>query len=574
VSKRWNEGTLIGLRLGSCTLERPLGAGGAGAVYLARQERPRRQVAVKVLHPRLAADPHAWSVFLARFRREADATAGLDHANIVPLYEFGELDDLAYLVMPYLADGSLADLLAEVGALPLDRTVAYLAQTAAALDYAHAHGIIHRDVKPSNLLLHPDGRLLLADFGIAYSLGVAGRTLTGRTAARLDASLLDDAALTHAGMLLGTPQYMAPEQIRGGAVSAATDVYALGILAYTMLAGEPPFGGSTVEVLQQQLTQPATSLAALRPDIPPQVDDAITWALAKRPTDRPATAGAFAQALEEVTPGRVPSMQVGRGSSATGTLPLPQAPDRYPRRAITPRAVGRDLAGSGSHGGVGTFPARFTGPLADDAPTLYSAGMASASQGATSSDPPMWPLAPARQGGHSEPRSGAGGGWRLLALAMVAVIVLGLALLGPGLLVNVAAWQSLIADGQTSGPVIPLAAATATATAAPSPTPVANWLAVEPASVNLACAPGTKSLRVVLQNLGPEDISWTADVPLLGGVSLTPSSGKVPAGGTFVLTISNTSVFIAHSGTIIISASNWQAGQPATLSYTTRPCRK
>ncbi|MEO7000763.1 MAG: serine/threonine-protein kinase, partial [Ktedonobacterales bacterium] len=165
--------TLIGARLGSCTLERALGAGGMGAVYLARQERPRRQVAVKVLRRQLSADAQNWPVFLARFRREADATAALDHANIIPIYEFGEEDDIAYLVMPYLADGSLADLLARNGQLPIQRVVSYVEQTAAALDYAHEHGIVHRDVKPSNLLLHPDGRLLLSDFGIARPLDSA-----------------------------------------------------------------------------------------------------------------------------------------------------------------------------------------------------------------------------------------------------------------------------------------------------------------------------------------------------------------------------------------------------------------
>src|SRR5512146_1409479 len=122
----WNANALIGARLGSSTLERPLGIGGMGAVYLARQERPRRYVAVKVLRPGIAADENAWRIFLARFRREADAAAALDHANIVPIYEFGEQGTMAYIVMPYLADGSLANFLLPDGRLSVDDVTAYL----------------------------------------------------------------------------------------------------------------------------------------------------------------------------------------------------------------------------------------------------------------------------------------------------------------------------------------------------------------------------------------------------------------------------------------------------------------
>ncbi len=187
------------------------------AIYVAQQERPRRLVAVKVLRPHLLADARQWPLFLARFRREADATAALDHANIVPIYEFGEQDDLAYLVMPYLPDGSLAALLAREGPLPIPQALAYVDQIASALDYAHQHGIVHRDVKPSNMLLHPDGRLLLADFGIARPLDQ--RDLPG--VAMADST--DDSGLTVGGVALGTPDYMAPEQILGETVSALAD---------------------------------------------------------------------------------------------------------------------------------------------------------------------------------------------------------------------------------------------------------------------------------------------------------------------------------------------------------------
>src|SRR6266581_4463437 len=162
-----NRGDLTGQTLGSCTLEKRIGQGGMGTVYLARQTRPARNVAVKVLLPNLAMNSQVYQEFLARFRREADVIAKLEHVNIMPIYEYGEQDGLAFLVMPYLPGGSLRDVLARRGALTLQEVVTYIDQAASALDYAHAQGVIHRDLKPANFLLHADGRLVLADFGIA-----------------------------------------------------------------------------------------------------------------------------------------------------------------------------------------------------------------------------------------------------------------------------------------------------------------------------------------------------------------------------------------------------------------------
>src|SRR5690349_17883296 len=162
---------LNGKTLGTCTLQRLIGQGGMGAVYLAQQSRPRRTVAVKVLLPELFTNPSGYSEFLARFRREADAIATLDHINIMPIYEYGEQDRMAFLVMPYVTGGTLRDVVAKRGKLPLSEATTIIEQVAAALDYAHQHGIIHRDLKPGNILFHADGRLLLTDFGIAKVLG-------------------------------------------------------------------------------------------------------------------------------------------------------------------------------------------------------------------------------------------------------------------------------------------------------------------------------------------------------------------------------------------------------------------
>ena len=249
----WDSSTLVGMRLGSCILEEPLSLGGMGAVFLARQERPRRYVAVKVIHRHQALDSAAWSLFLARFQREADATASLDHANIVPIYEFGETGDIAYLVMPHLPDGSLAARLEREGPLPLPMVLSAVEQVAAALDYAHARGIVHRDVKPSNMLLHPDGRVLLADFGIARPIYVPA----GDFGASLGASISwAGGRLTETGIAMGTPEYMAPEQIRREAITPATDTYGLAIATYELLGGQTPFLDNSVPImLFHQLTR-------------------------------------------------------------------------------------------------------------------------------------------------------------------------------------------------------------------------------------------------------------------------------------------------------------------------------
>src|SRR6266699_3417833 len=153
-----NAEALIGTVLGNCTLQKIIGQGGMGAVFLAQQSRPRRWVAVKVLLPASALTAHQRAAFLERFRRETDAAASLEHPNIIPVYEYGEYNGLAYLVMPYISDGTLRDVMEREGALPMAKVAHYLEQLAAALDFAHERGVIHRDIKPANILLTPEGR--------------------------------------------------------------------------------------------------------------------------------------------------------------------------------------------------------------------------------------------------------------------------------------------------------------------------------------------------------------------------------------------------------------------------------
>jgi serine/threonine protein kinase len=286
---------LLRQKLGNCELERLLGQGGMGAVYLAQQARPRRTVAVKVLLPELLSKSGGagavYTEFLARFRREADAIAALDHVNIIPIYEYGEQEQVAYLVMPYVTGGTLRDLLAKRGLLPLNEAIPIIEQAAAALDYAHSHGIIHRDLKPGNMLFHADGRLLLTDFGIAK--------MVNETSSPDQTSLH---TLTTTGTIIGTPEYLSPEQATASPIDRRSDVYSLGIVVFQMLSRHVPFTGPTaVSIALKHAMEEPPSLTQLNPTISARVEQVVRKAIAKRPEERYATAGNFARALAAVS---------------------------------------------------------------------------------------------------------------------------------------------------------------------------------------------------------------------------------------------------------------------------------
>ena len=538
--------------LGSCRVERRLGSGGMSAVYLAQQERPRRYVAVKVLRPQLLADARQWPLFLARFRREADATAALDHANIMPIYEFGEQDDLAYLIMPYLPDGSLAELLANKGPLSIPQALTYVDQIASALDYAHQHGIVHRDVKPSNLLLHPDGRLLLADFGIARPLDQRDLPSIALTS---DAS--DDAGLTVGGVALGTPDYMSPEQIRGERVGPAADIYALGVVTYAMLTGRSPFGGApTMQVLSRQLNDAPPPLRLARPDAPARLEEAVFWALAKDASDRPASAATFAQALHSATGG-------GQG-------------------ALWKRAAGPGASLASYRGAEDAFaaPVAAAGLVAGDA-TLWdpayhglksqqlNPAFAASAGGGGAAWPGARPAAgrgPQRRQGIPAPLLAAVG------LALVVLIIM-------GVVVASALGNSLGALGGGNGGGLGAASArpspTATMTPTPSPsptaTPPANWLTATPDSLDLGCKKTTKTMYVHLSNIGPSTIKWTAQATT-AGVQLSSSQGELKPNKTMTISVTNTSEIVAHQGEIDFTPQTDGAGDFAPVTYTTQAC--
>ena len=264
-------------------IEGELGRGGMATVYLARDLRHGRAVAIKVLLPDLAAE-----LGPERFLREIATTAALQHPHILPLHDSGEAGGLLYYVMPYVAGESLRSRLERERQLPLDEAVRIATQVALALDYAHRHGVVHRDVKPENVLLDEDGHALVADFGIARAVQKAAGSTT----------------LTRSGIALGTPQYMSPEQASAEqAVDARTDVWALGCLLYEMLAGESPFAAPTAQgIVARVLAEDPRSLSAVRHTVPPHVAATVARALEKTPADRFATAAHFAGALASSAP--------------------------------------------------------------------------------------------------------------------------------------------------------------------------------------------------------------------------------------------------------------------------------
>ena len=288
---------------GRYAVERELGAGGMATVYLAHDVRHDRRVALKVLRPELAA-----VIGAERFLAEIKTTANLQHPHILPLFDSGTVEGTVFYVMPYVEGESLRERLQRERQLPVADALRIATEVAGALDYAHRHGIIHRDIKPENILLH-DGSAVVADFGIALAVS---RSEGGTR-------------LTETGLSLGTPSYMSPEQAMGErTLDARSDVYALGCILYEMLTGDPPFAGSSAQVVVAKvLTEKPTTIRSLRESVPEGVEAAVLTALAKLPADRFAGAADFAAALTAPAAAEARGRRGRTRTRGSGRLGLP-----------------------------------------------------------------------------------------------------------------------------------------------------------------------------------------------------------------------------------------------------------
>jgi hypothetical protein len=337
-------GLAPGTMVAGYRVEGQIGAGGMAVVYRARDERLGRPVALKVLAPSLANDAE----FRARFIREWRAATAVEHPHIIPVYAADEADGILYIAMRLVNGGDLSSLVRRVGPLAGEQAAGFISAVASALDAAHEIGLVHRDIKPGNMLLDsasglPD-HVYLSDFGLTKNAQ-------------------SGTALTTTGSFMGTPDYVAPEQINGDRVDGRTDQYALGCVAVALLTGRPPFPKTeTVALLWAHMNDAPPSVSALRPDLSPTVDQVIARAMAKSPDERYGSCGQFAAALRQ-------ALGAGSGAHATlGTDAGPHGTVLTPPRAatLTPPAtpapphgtvLARDSAPSGRPG-----PGGVTGP--------------------------------------------------------------------------------------------------------------------------------------------------------------------------------------------------------------------
>ena len=299
---------LVGTTLGGYRLQARIGRGGMGTVYRAHQISLEREVALKILTASLGANPE----FVARFMKEARAAARLNHPNVVQVHDAGFEGNAHYIAMEYLPGGALEDAILKRGPIPFREAVAMACDALKALAFAQAHGIVHRDIKPGNLLLTDSGAVKVCDLGIALDLRQPDASREGATA--------------------GSPAYMAPEQARGETLDHRADLYALGATLYHAIAGAPPFDGATIkEILNKKVSQEAPPLAERAPAVPRRLSLAVARLLARNPAERFASAEEAEAALNAALD--VPSLAASpRGSGGQWPPAHPaQAPSRLPR---------------------------------------------------------------------------------------------------------------------------------------------------------------------------------------------------------------------------------------------------
>lgn len=482
---------LVGRVIGQYKLLELLGLGAMGAVYRALQPALEREVAVKVLPAALAAQPD----YVARFTREAKIAASLEHPHIVPLHDYGTQDGISYVVMRLLNGGTLAERLnqraREQGPLPsLAETARLLRQVAGALDYAHRKGVVHRDIKPNNILFDDDGTAYLVDFGIARLMNVT-------------------TSITGAQTVFGTPHYMPPEQWRDEELTPETDQYALGVVIYTMVTGQPPFDAPTSHALMyKHFHEEPPALETLRPRLPSALDDVLRRALQKLPGDRFLTVTAFSQAFDaaisDIPPRSTdfftfPVMHIGGDTQPP--LALAPSPASIPEADVAPRTNQRPLE-----------------PVAPPAPERPRSAVLPAPPPAQTPPPPARIPAPAQTSvatGRPSPLVvGVLGG-----LALLALVVCG----GLALVASRGGFERDLAAGENGGNATPptaLAAMPTSVTADAAPDNQPTDLPVPAANTPITLVP-----------VGPGGAPIAADSAASIGESAVLSHGTEPVRG-------------------------------------------
>ena len=491
---------LVGTSIGQYQILEKLGRGGMATVYKGYQPALERYVAVKVLDPMVSSE----ELFLARFQREARAVALLRHPHIVQIYDFGHVNDMYYMVMEYVDGQSLRERLktaiTESRLMPVQEVLGIVWSIASALDYAHQRGIVHRDIKPGNILLSSDGQAVLSDFGIAQMITSSRLTLSG---------------------LVGTPNYMSPEQGQGLEIDQRTDIYSLGIVTYEMLTNQVPFSSDTpFAVVMAHVTRPLPSLRKSRPDIPPGVEDVLVKATAKEKEQRYYRAMEFAESLEVAF---APVLESVAGYKE-GVLFCP--------RCRAPLEPGQRFCGKcGAHLKIiSTTPRAATAktqvpePAEFRADTLTSSTSPTSVSRAVSKRVDTRPTRPEAITSDlaSSPRAGKSAGWAFVVIALGLLILL--AALGAGAMTllprqrpsDVIAAQPTATHTQSTA-----VSATVAASLAGTPSPAASLTTAQTISRPSAAASGATAT--------PSVAPVRSDTPALAeATSLTYATGQRP----------------------------------------------
>jgi serine/threonine-protein kinase len=562
---------LIGKQLGRFTIQEEIGRGGMARVYRAQDMQLKRTVAIKVLLPQLAVDPE----FAQRFERESITAANLRHSNIVTIYDVGEQDGLHYIAMEYVRGHTLHAIIERRGALGLGYAITIVGPVAAALDYAHRQGAVHRDIKPQNIMIDIDGRVLLTDFGIAQAP---------------DSGSTGGQRLTRTGIFMGTPEYISPEQASAQRVDGRSDLYSLGIATYEVITGNVPFSGATPQLIVAHAQTQPPPISTQDPDLPPELDLVMARILAKRPDQRFPTGAAFIDELRNVA--RKNGLAVASPRQLAVLVPSsPSAPDstiarsREPAPPAAPPPVAPRLGSSDPTqvGPTSARPAAPTAPARSRPAALPPASPRDGQSGEYAPEPARDPVAIPRRVASEPPGIGGWSGTTVIGglfgilLLVVLFVVISRPFAGAG--ASVTPTRPL--PSSTLPTIAPSPTATASATAVPLPTDAPTALPIE-ATVEPVVPTDEPFVPIVPTPVPPppdtpipepeatETLMPTAELPVTPTVTLeTPTPDTPTTAPPTEITEPTEAPSLEPSATATVSPATVLATEFATASATT-----